>query len=313
MHSVVVAVDGEAECGKTTTIYGIETEALYQASLIPGMLSGDPTISDVPPDWFPEASTQSLINLQGHLAFNSIAQISAGNMFRAATLYKVLLELQGQPRAQFEPADTDGVRELLLVPGIKDVLQTDPNIKNQVSPTAKLLGVQALCSAIFCDAIVEAYHADGGGNLVIVDARDPIGHLRRNAALGKGGRQIDPTSVMPIYIDTPAEVAASRGSGDYDANLARIRMRRETDTSRTELPVVRPTELLDEYGEWLRRLFTNMKDGEAPVPPFRLDNGESLGLGGIQNFSGHIAVAAQELGHNLFHRDFPGAVCWNPA
>lgn len=313
LHSVVVAIDGEAECGKTTTIKGVETEAAFQRSIIPGLLTGDPTISNFDPSQFSDETVRQFDELQSHMAFSSITKISAGNMFRAVALYKALLELNDQPKSQFEASDTQEVRDLLALPGIKDTLQSDPNIKNQVSHVAKMLGVQALCGTLFCDAITEAYFANGGGNLVIVDARDPIGHMRRNGILGRATGQIDPVSVLPIYIDTPAEVAAQRGKGEYKANLARIEMRRKLDRERDELPVVPPTELVAGYSKWLKLIFANISTGETPISPLRLDNGARTSLGNIQNLSGRLALAAQELGHNLYHRDFPDVLCWDPS
>lgn len=310
MRSVVLALDGPAKCGKTTIVNCIAEEAILQASTAPGIIVGNPSISDIK---LPDRTLSKVHDLQEDLAFNAVTKISAGNVFRAAALYKALLELDGTVKSRFDSTDTAMLRGMLARPGIQDVLQNDPNVGQQVTPVSMMLGVQALCGSIFCDSVSEAYHANGGGNLVVVDARDPVGHFSRNGLLGKASDQIDPSRVIPIYIDTPPEVAASRMPGDYAANLAIVNERRLTDVTREELPVVRPPMLRDDFDGWLSEMFTDLPFRDVVLPPYCLDNGEHVGLDAIQKFSARIAQVAQKVGHNLFQYSSPVSLCREPS
>ena len=293
ISSVFVAVDGEAKCGKTTVIEDIAAEAGYQELTF--RKYSDPAGFK---EWnFSEALASNVASgiaqlVESH-AFENIITISAGNAFRAAALYQALLELNGDSKSEFQPIDTHELRNLLALDGIVDVLQNDSNIGRRVSTVARFTGVQALCGSLFADFALEAYQKDGGGNLVIADARDPIGHLMRNDRIGFGDNQIDPTTILPIYIDTPPDVAAERMNGDFKDNFATVVERRRLDATRDELPVVRPDGLIDNYDTWIK-LLADAWSAEELAPVYRLENDRNVNLANIQYFSGNIAVLASD-------------------
>jgi cytidylate kinase len=300
VHSVVVAIDGEAKSGKTTVINSMYEQAVYQANIIPALLRGGLSRVSGNISSMNESLQETLIQLQESLTFNHTRKISAGNAFRAATFYNQRL---GDAKTQFDASDTEVLRTLLAQEGMIDTLQSDPRIENQVTEVARMAGVQALCGALFCDEIHAAYNAYGGGNLVIVDARDPIGHMRRNNLLGKNPGQVHPASVMPLYIDTPAEDAARRETDEFAVSLERIMVRRITDRTREELPVIRPNNLVEDRQEWADNLFRGSTTRDEPVSPLRVDNSERVSLGDIQHFSEDFATLAQRLGHHLYLLD----------
>jgi hypothetical protein len=292
--SVVVAFDGESKCGKTTIINSVAAEARYQAGIIPAILDNSQEVGR----YLDEEQKKGLARLQQRLAFNNISTISAGNMFRAAAFYAITQEQRGQTVSGFNEHDVANLRELLTTDGIYDVLQNDPTVGKRVSPVAKMAGAQALCGAIFCDSVVEAYHADGGANLVIIDARDPVGTLRRNNAIGNQDRQIDPASILPIYIETPLEIAAQRMGGNLEDKITEVSSRRLVDATRDELPVVKPNNLVHSLDEWLDQ-FGEPIPGSAVAAPYCLNNGEGVGLENIQYFAGYIATTAQDVAFAL--------------
>lgn len=288
--SVVVAFDGESKCGKTTIINAVAGEAEFQASIIPSLVEGN-TPTAVP---LSDECRLALQGVQDHLGFRSVTKISAGNAYRAAALYAMEEEEAGRGKESFVPDDVERVRALLARENIEDRLQNDDAIGKQVSSVAALAGAQALCGTIFCDAIHSAYMRDGGANLVVVDARDPIGHMRRNQLLGSGPDLIAPSSIVPIYIDTPAEVAAARMAGNFEDNLALVRQRRHIDATRTELPVTRPHVMIDDLGAWLRQ-FDPSTDNEAIAHPYRFDNGAHVELDHVQYVAGMIASVSHDI------------------
>jgi len=297
VHSTVVAFDGESKCGKTTIVQAVALEAEYQARIIPNTLHGE--FSSTWP--LNEDARQSLTALHQHLTFNSINTVSAGNMFRAAAYYVVSEERKGNRKTALNDSDVGTLRDLLCTDGIVDILQNDPDIGRRVSPVATMVGARALCETVFCDAVLYAYHAQGGSNLVVVDARDPIGIMQRHDILGSSDNKIDPASILPVYIDTPLEVAAQRRGGNLEEQIADVRSRRMTDATRQEFPITRPTNLIDEFNMWQLQFFDVARESEIATP-YCLNNGEHVGLDSIQNFAGHIAVTAQEVGHTLWHR-----------
>ena len=294
VDSAVAAFDGESKCGKTTIITSVATEAAYQSRVIPDILEDTDGLGQ----YLDGERRQALLRLQDRFAFNNVTTISAGNSFRAATYYAMIRGKAGQEVSRFTEDDVDRLRELMAKDGIYETLQNDQEIGSRVSSVAKLAGVQALCSTIFCDSIVEAYHADGGANLVIVDARDPVGHMRRNGILGVESGQIRPASILPVYIETPTEVAAMRMGGDLQEKIAEVSNRRSLDANRTEYPVVKPDKLITSYSDWQRQ-FTPPRDETEVVLPYRLYNGEGISLDSIQNFAGHIATMAQDVAATL--------------
>lgn len=291
IESVVIAVDGESKCGKTTVIEAIAEEAEFQHDIIPELLDGqldDWDISQAQSD-----TRDRLEALHEGVAFNSIVTVSAGNAFRAATLYRALLGLEGVEKEEFTPDDAEVIIGLLREPGMKNVLQDDPNIGSQVSIVGQCVGVQALCGTLFADSVATAYHANGGGNLIVVDARDPIGHMMRNNTIGSNQGQVPAQNILPLYIDTSPEVAASRLSGDYEANVRMIEYRRELDRTRGELPVVRPANLVDGFGEWLD-LSAQAHAAQEIAPPLCFDNGEGVDLDNVRYFAGILAAVAHD-------------------
>lgn len=230
-------------------------------------------------------------------AFNKVTRISAGNSFRAATLYKALLELDGQSKIAFDSSDEDPIRQLLEAEGIHDILQTDPNIAKKVQEIGTMPGGEALCSFILCDLITKAYYQDGGGNLIVVDARDPVGHMRRNNILGFKEGQVDPRSIVPFYIDTPVVPAAWRMPGDFNKNVVEVSNRRHTDATREVNPVVRPTILHDDFDDWVKQFdFDAMTDVPAPL---RIDNSQHREPEDLQQLGSFIARYANVVGFCL--------------
>lgn len=288
---MVVAFDGEAKCGKTTIINNVAGEATYQASIIPDLLSGKK--GDWPEDVI-ELARPNLTQFQEGVTFNEIFTISAGNMFRAATHYVISQEEKGQSKSVFDEEDVYTLRKLLDTEGMYDFLQDDPAISSRVSSVAQMAGVQALCGALFCDSVLEAYNAGDGANLVIVDARDPVGRMRRNDIIGEVDGRVHPASILPVYIDTPVEVAARRLGGDTARKVAEIAARRLLDTTRSELPVVRPDDGIDEFDVWLHQFEPGLQTEVAR--PLYLDNGELFSRENIKYFAGMIAAAAQTVG-----------------
>lgn len=300
---MVVAFDGESKCGKTTAINAVATEAAYQTSVVPGLPDEPNSLAAL----CNERGRTRLRDLRHSLTFNRITTVSAGNMFRAATFYVLAGEREGRQREAFGPDDVDRLRGLLSSEGIYDVLQKDEAIGKRVSSVAQMAGVQALCGAIFSDAVVHAYHEDAGPNLVIVDARNPVGTLQRNGVIGTGSRQIDPASILPVYIDTPTEVAASRMGGIYEDRLAEVSMRRHLDVTRPELPVRPPEFVIHDYAEWEAQFSTPVSGGDVALP-LHVDNGEAMSLVHLQQLAGHIAVVAQEAAFYLNnHKQLIGA------
>ena len=294
IDSVVVSFDGESKCGKTTLINNVANEAIFQAGIIPRV------VNQLDRGQVPESTRESLLKMHELYYFDNIVKISAGNVFRAAALHVALLELGGHKKNSFNIEDSDDIRELLAVGGIEDILQDDPNIGRQVSIVGKMAGVQALCATIFCDEVVEAYHRDNRANLVLADARDPIGHLERNGRIGNNEGQVVPASILPFYIETSPEAAASRMKGDYNTNLALVIARRESDANRTDLPVLRPAVLLEDFDEWYSQ-FMNPDSPLAIAEPYLFHNGEKRQLDNVQNETCIFAAAAQNQGVNLFH------------
>lgn len=294
VHSMVVAIDGEAKCGKTTVIDAIAAEAGYQASIIPELLTNPTSIAAR----FGHDDRNKLHDLHRQMSFDHIATVSAGNMYRAVAMYVMTQEREGYERTSFSEDDVEHLRGLLSSEGIYDYLQKNAAIGKRVSSVAQMPGVHGLCGAVFSDAVEEAYHKDGSANLVIVDARDPVGHLRRSGRIGTAPDQIEPASIMPIYIDTPAEVAASRLSGEYAERLEEVTSRRHMDATRAELPVKRPGNLISSFSEWWHQ-FGFPASGSEVAAPLLMDNGEHVSLDHIQHFAGLVAVAAQDAGFYL--------------
>lgn len=296
VESIVVTYDGESKCGKTTVIESVAKEAAFQQEIIPDLLSN--------PEWtetLGQDTRDTLVGWHQKYSFDNITTLSAGNMFRAASLYVSLLELRGQSKTHFVPDDVDVIRELLALNGIEEVLQNDPNVGNRVSSVGAYAGVQALCGTLFCDYIVEAakMSAPGRPNLVIVDARDPVGHMRRNNAIGHGERQIKPAAILPFYIDTPAEVAASRMSGDYNENLRMVQSRRLIDATREELPVVRPDHMIHSFSDWMGQFGEHQSSTEVATP-YCLVNNADVSLDNIQYIAGITAAVAQNNAFSLW-------------
>jgi hypothetical protein len=278
VHSVAAAFDGPTKCGKTSVIRAVDSKAEQQRNAIRSAAAGPL-----------RESGRGGAQLLRSRTFNSIIRISAGNRFRAAALLEITAAESGRPLEQFEPQHADEVRALLETEAMIDRLQNDPGIADNVARVAQMAGVQALCGELFSDDVVSAYLSGGGGNLVVVDARDPVGVLVRNGRLGTGSGQVLPASILPIYLDAPAHIAAG-WSGDYETELARIEKRRHDDATRTEFPVVKPPQLIDDLGVWSQQ-FNTLSPDEVAVP-YEFRNDEHMTLDGIQNFAGQVAALA---------------------
>jgi hypothetical protein len=299
--SVLVTADGETKCGKTTIIGLIVNEAEDQKQYAQECIQPAEHVLKAPDYKTEVAIVQGLLRC---LSFNEVVGISAGNAFRAATEYVRTWEEKDWTKSRFEARDADNIRELLAREGVRYKLQHDHEIEDRVDSVAQMPGAQTVCDAIFCDEIIAAYHANGGGNLVVVDARDPIGHLMRNNRLGNGKEAILPASIMPFYIDTPSKDSAqwmvvSKG-GELEDWTTYIEARRREDAERHELPVTKPASLVDRYRIWEQQFSTLPLDGSIAVP-LHFKNGEHMLPENIQWFAGHIALAAQNHRHRLQH------------
>lgn len=132
---------------------------------------------------------------------------------------------------------------------------------------------------------------------MIIDARDPVGHLMRNGSIASGA--IDLRTILPLYVSTTPEVSASRMPGDYEKNLATVRSRRLADAQRAELPVERPRAVIDIYENWVNELVRARAIGEIATP-YELDN-SGHDLSTMQRFAGHIASFANDIAIRSHH------------
>jgi hypothetical protein len=290
VDSVVVTLDGPSKVGKSHLMATMKTEADFYAS------SMRKRVDSVKSSGIKPKEIKTITKYVDDGIFNNVVTISAGNGFRAAALYVMLLELKKVPKTMFTAKDYDPLREMLATEGMLNVLQKDPNIGGRVSAIAQMAGAQTLCGALFCDYVTEAYNRDGGSNLVIADARDPVGHLKRNNRIGSATGLIIPESIMPIYVESPAEVAAMREGGDYQAKLAQINERRLLDSMREELPATKPEEFKEDLHDWLSSQFPKPDTPDGIAIPFFLNNHDGVDLGNIQYVASFTAIGAHDLG-----------------
>jgi hypothetical protein len=279
LNSIAITLDGPSKTGKTYLTNHIAIHALSQ----------DGVLTDLSHE-FNDGSDE---------AFRGVFTVSAGNIFRAAAALLVWDKKRNETKTEFNDDDVGRIREFLGNEATRQALQNDPNIEGQVSTVAQMKGVHALCGRLFCDDIAEKYNANGGGNLVIVDARGPVDHMRRNGILGNGEGQIVPASIMPIYIHTPVKIAAKREEeGSYHENLSRIKARRKLDSSRREFPVKRPDNLIDDYGAWLHQFVHPELNGDVAAP-FLIKNDSGVDLGTLDVITSVLAAKAREIGRSL--------------
>jgi len=291
--SVVTAGDGESRCGKTFAAEKIAVEARHQKTTLSRRLG---QIVELAPDG---SATPQQAQFLGDLMFTRIVTISAGNFFRGAGLYADRLGRAGRPKATFTREDAEPLRELMVEGGILEELQTD-EAGTKASAASRLPGVLALCETVFCETVREEYHRDGGGNLVVTDARNPLEIFDRRGLMGVGQDQIDPLSVIPYYIETPAEVAAKWLGDNYEKQRANIEQRRHLDATRPEHPVTMPTNLIDDLDVWWEQ-FTPPRNQRMPAAPFRLVNTAGTSPEHIQWFGSEVAILAQDLALSLNH------------
>lgn len=289
--SMVVSFDGPSKCGKTTFAQAVAGEVAYQDAFFEGEFIPIHLKKDMQPCIDRDYGR--------NVAFKSVHTISAGNIFRAAALHVLDEKKKGNTKEAFGQHDATIIQALLAQENTLDRLQTDPTIGASVSTVAQMMGVQAVCSELFVDMIVESYHNEGGPNLVIVDARNPVGHLKMHNKLGSGQNQIAPFTILPLYIDTPANTAAARMSGSYEENLRIVIARRKSDTTRKEMPVVPPEKLVELGGivDWLYPVErTEVRD------PLHILNDNELDLGNVQYICSVVATAVRECARSI-HRN----------
>jgi hypothetical protein len=296
--SVFVSVDGPSKVGSTFFTGYVEKETGFQQTgartkfeAIDGMLSG---LDDTGPRERLEVARATL--------FRHVGRLSAGNFFRALALAQAISELRGQPVREIRPdspEDRSTLLEFMAIEGIGKVLQTDPHIVARVSKTAKLPGAIDLCENAFCDAVSQAYHRDGGDNLVIADARNPLDIYGRRDLMGTGPHQVAPQSIVPVYLDAPAEVAAGWLGGDYDARVTQIVQRRAEDATRDQYPVVVPGNLTTDIRAWADQFYP--PGYELAAKTYHLRNGAGVTEGNIQWLAGVTAAVAWDL-HAMLNR-----------
>ncbi len=277
LSSVLVALDGPSKCGKTTITKEIAAGAALlsaAAEIVMGaeFLDGLGLSEDAGNDLHSRMTT-----LQEGYCFRRISTLSAGNLFRAATLHVLNLEADHIEKQEFLPEDVIVINGLLKTPNIIERLQNDQRIGGRVSDVSRMAGIQALCGTLFAEMVVNAYHANDGASLVIADARDPVGHLIRNGKIGSARDQIRQETVLSLYVDTPPDVAAEREDGGYEESLDMVNSRRRLDAERHELPVIVPAGLIDDYSTWVRSLnkYWTLENGP---PTYRLNNGREVDL-----------------------------------
>ena len=298
---MLVTLDGESKAGKTTFVDAIAGEAEYQAAAYASALTPDSELANLsgPFQEIMETWVDTMV-------FDGIHRVTAGNAFRAAAFYVVEKEKVGITKTGFEETDTNTLRSLLAEEGVRDMLQTDPTIERRVSSVAQMTGARALCETIFCDEVIEAYRRDGGANLVIADARNPVELMRRNRIIGESESHVYPGSILPCFIDTPLEIAVARKKdGDYEDNLAYITKRRNDDTTRPEYPFVRPAKLMTNMRSWLCQ-FPCPETADGIAVPFHIMNDETLPFETIQFVASCIATASHDLSAYLHVSRQPG-------
>ena len=287
IDSVIISVDGESKCGKTTMIDTVLRE--YRT-----ITDSDEQLAAMRADGDPEGTSPYTAQI-----FADAEVISCGNAFRAAALYKAIAEIElGEVIDEWDPeTHTVPVMEILAIDGITGVLQNDEGIADTVSTVGAMPGVQGLAGSIFREDVKRAYRNEGEhGNLVIVDARDPVAWLTREDGLvGTGDEQIDPRAILPLYLDTTAETAASRLEGGVEANLATIERRRGQDRDREEYPVVRPEKLLDRE-QW-SRIVDDLTRTDL-LHPLEVDNNRAT-IAELQNLGAYLAFKALNTGRAL--------------
>jgi hypothetical protein len=301
LQSTVIALNGPAKCGKTTYEEFLLEAAQAQDGAIPDMLA-------VENEWServratPELQT-SLEAVNGAWGFNAIESYSNGNVFRAAAHLLIEEESLGGSRKAFDERDAEAIARIFVDPSLRERLQTHPDVANRVSTMATtMVGVQAVCNAIFCDAVQRAYNYEGGGNLVIIDARDPVGILGRHGLLGYGPGQIIPASILPAHIDNSPEVAGKRMKSDMSEQdrIEYVSRRREQDMENPELKYRPPLEAdcdsdLETWMEQFNRLVKD-PDGNGEVARHLwIDNGEGMTLANARSICGAIAIFAQNV------------------
>ena len=266
-ESVLVGFDGPSKCGTTTFANAVVDQA----------------------------QTLGLI-------FDSVATYSAGNAYRAATRHVIDEEARGRKFSGLTDDDEIAVGRILMTHGIHTELQTDPVIAERVNRVAQMPNAQRICSGLFSELVARTYWGDGTrANLVVVDARDPYGVLTRNDRIGERPGQIRLASFMPVFIDTPPDLAARRMGGDYNTKLTQVLRRRREDAERPEFPVTEPEETLSDFGQWEQQ-FRGIKHRSELAIPLRFDNGEYTDLQDVSRFAGELAIAAQGLAFALHER-----------
>jgi len=300
LHSVLVAVDGPSKAGSTFFMDAVAAEATHQGSAIPRILA-DARPESVGGRMRPSVKGE-LAELQRLTAFRSIVRISAGNAFRAAALHVISEAAKGHAITTFNnnPEAAQSVLSIFQDPGQHDRLQHDPAIGVQVSKVAQMAGVQVLCRTVFCNAVVSAYNANGGGNLVIADARGPVEQLLWHGSVGSQPGKIEAASILPVYIHTPVDISAARLGGNLQEKIAYVAGRRRDDAERTEFPVIVPDELIEDYDEWLKQFAVPAIGGNVALP-LRIDNG-AANPANIQYLGGMVASLAQGVAYTLGRR-----------
>lgn len=281
-ESVLVVLDGPTKVGTTYLANEIDSAAVAAGLVYP---------DDYFEPWmtgFETAATQDA-------TFAKVMRFSAGNVFRAATL---LVAEEGDKPA-FGLDDVPAIREVLARTDIEPVLQHDPRIKESVSTVAKAEGVQDVCNTIVGQMVTEAYFADGGANLVILDGRRPLTILDTYGFFGAGPGQVKPESTLPVHVSAPVDVAARRlvkpvegeGQADYErrvlAEAEIIGRRRAQDEGREEFPYVVPELLTPSLEVW-----TAIVSGRAAgnrATHFHFDNGENTTPFDVKRFAGQVA------------------------
>jgi hypothetical protein len=276
--SLVVIIDGEARCGKTSLIEAIKNGASRYFERL-GKFAIHLT------------NRNDRTTLLNGSMFNKVTTISAGNAYRALALAHAISAYNGDV-LDFEDEETkQGIIKMLEVEGVEEILQTDEGVARSVSNVAAMPGSQDLCRTIFTNMVSKAYnHNNGVGNLVIVDARNPLEQLVEYGVIGEEEEQIHPLRILHLFLDTPLGALEARG-----VDVTETKKRRYLDRNRKDHPFVMPNETLDRKSiPYALQHLSGLHGNCDLLPPFRVD-GASMTLDDVEELGYKIAVLAHDL------------------
>ncbi len=296
ISTVLVTIDGPSKSGKTTLLQCIQDE--HDALLTPA------AVNLVPREC--QKRFQEEFDPYRPYMFGSVATVSAGNYFRAATWLRL------QEGADFEGFNaerhSDSVLEFMEDPDNIKYLQNDPEIGREASDTGAIATAQTFCVELFrkhVEHIVTT--SERIGKLVVVDARNPIALLQKQPKMIGGGKSnaIDARAVLPLLLENSPERAAQNEGGDYPSVLENVKRRRAIDEHRRVNPYHPPDSIdFSDYCSWLTQLTNRDKYG---LPPHLRIDGDQADLDNMQYLGGLISQIASDTGIDLHRKTCAGS------